>query len=172
MTGFRMELDSPILFLGGRNWGIPHQGNLQKINYQSNTLEMKATVSYIEISDWTGKRFHIAPVLKRVDEKSLEVSFKPGRFIPTVKVTFKVEAMRKDVVCLSYDCSVPVSMIISGAVEHLQNKMPHGIEGKPEEKRVNVYLGRIDKLASALKYVAPTDLTFTDEEVCLSLALL
>ena len=54
---------------------------------------MNATVSYTEISDWTGKRFHITPVLKRVDEKSLEVSFKPGRFIPTVKVTFKVEAM-------------------------------------------------------------------------------
>ena len=133
---------------------------------------MKTTVSYTEISDWTGKRFHIAPVLKRVDEKSLEVSFKPGRFIPTVKVTFKVEAMRKDVVCLSYDCSTAISLLIRGAVEHLQNKMPHGIEVKPEEKRINVYLDRIDKLKSALDYVAPTDLTFTDEEACLSLALL
>ena len=112
---------------------------------------MNATVSYTEISDWTGKRFHITPVLKRVDEKSLEVSFKPGRFIPTVKVTFKVEAM---------------------ALEHLQDKMPHGIEVKPDDKRVNVYLDRIDKLKNALDYVAPTDLTFTDEEVCLSLALL
>lgn len=82
---------------------------------------MNATVSYTEISDWTGKRFHITPVLKRVDEKSLEVSFKPGRFIPTVKVTFKVEAMRKDVVCLSYDCSTAVSLLIRGALEHLDN---------------------------------------------------
>jgi len=133
---------------------------------------MKVTVSYTEISDWTGKRFHIAPVLKRVDEKSLEVSFKPGRFIPTVKVTFKVEAMRKDVVCLSYDCSTAVSLLIRGVVEHLQNKMPHGIEVKPDDKRVNVYLDRIDKLKNALDYVAPTDLTFTDEEVCLSFTLL
>lgn len=50
--------------------------------------------------------------------------------------------------------------------------MPHGIEVKPDDKRVNVYLDRIDKLKNALDYVAPTDLTFTDEEVCLSLALL
>lgn len=167
-----MEWGFPMPFPGGRNRGIPHQGNLQKTNYQSDTLEMKATVSYTEISDWTGKRFHIAPVLKRVDEKSLEVSFKPGRFIPTVKVTFKVEAMRKDIVCLTYDCSVPVSMIISGAVEHLQDKMPHGIEVKPEEKRVNVYLDRIDKLKNALDYVAPTDLSFGKEEVCLIFELL
>ena len=167
-----MEWGFPMPFPGGRNRGIPHQSNLQKTNYQSDTLEMKATVSYTEISDWTGKRFHIAPVLKRVDEKSLEVSFKPGRFIPTVKVTFKVEAMRKDVVCLSYDCCTAISLLIRGAVEHLQNKMPHGIEVKPEEKRVNVYLDRIDKLKSALDYVIPTDLTFTGEEVSLSLALL
>lgn len=167
-----MEWGFPMPFPGGRNRGIPHQGNLQKTNCQSNTLEMNATVSYTEISDWTGKRFHITPVLKRVDEKSLEVSFKPGRFIPTVKVTFKVEAMRKDVVCLSYDCSTAVSLLIRGALEHLQDKMPHGIEVKPDDKRVNVYLDKIDKLKNALDYVAPTDLTFTDEEVCLSLALL
>lgn len=167
-----MERGFPMPFPSRRNRGIPHQGNLQKTNYKSNTLGMKATVSYTEISDWTGKRFHIAPVLKRVDEKSLEVSFKPGRFIPTVKVTFKVEAMRKDVVCLSYDCCTAISLLIRGAVEHLQNKMPHGIEVKPEEKRVNVYLDRIDKLKSALDYVIPTDLTFTGEEVSLSLALL
>lgn len=150
---------------------LPKQ-SAKKTNFKSNTSDMKATISYTEMSGWAGKRFHKAPVLKRVDEKSLEVSFKPGRFIPTVKVTFKIEAMRKDVVCLSYDCSTAVSLLIRGVVEHLQNKMPHGIEVKPDDKRVNVYLDRIDKLKNALDYVAPTDLTFTDEEVCLSFTLL
>ena len=150
---------------------LPKQST-KKTNFKSNTLDMKATISYTEMSAWAGKRFHIAPAFKRMDEKSLEVSFKPGRFIPTVKVTFKVEAMRKDVVCLSYNCSTAVSLLISGAVEHLQSKIPHGIEVKPDDKRVNVYLDRIDKLKNALDYVAPTDLSFGEEEVCLILELL
>lgn len=133
---------------------------------------MRATISYTEISDWAGKRYHIAPAFKRVDDKSLEVSFKPGLFVPTIRVTLKIEAVRKDVVCLSYDCSTAVSLLINGAVEHLQDKIPHGIEVKPDDKRVNIYLDRIDKLKNALDYVAPTDITFSDEEVCLSLALL
>lgn len=133
---------------------------------------MKATISYAEISDWSRKRFHITPVLKRLDEKSIEVSFNPGRFIPTVRIIFKIEAMRKDVVCLSYDCSVPVSLLITGAVGHIASKIPHGIEIKSEEKRINVYLESIDKLKGTLKHVAPTDLSFGEEEICLNLALI
>lgn len=144
----------------------------ENTNRKSNTLKMKTTISYAEMSDWAGKRSHIAPAFKRVDNKSLEVSFKPGLFVPTIRITLKIEAMRKDVVCLSYDCSTAVSLLINGAMEHLQDKIPHGIEVKPDDKRVNVYLDRIDKLKNALDYVAPADLTFSDEEVCPSLALL
>ena len=132
---------------------------------------MKATVSYAEISGWVRKHFHVTPVLKRLDEKSIEVSFNPGRFIPTVRIMFKIEAMRKDVVCLSYDCSAPVSLLITGAVGHIQSKIPNGIEIKSGEKRINVYLEKIDKLKKPLKYVAPTDLSFGEDEISLNIAL-
>ncbi len=133
---------------------------------------MKATVSYSELSEWVGQRFKIAPTFKRVDDKVLEVSYNPGLFVPTVRVTLKIEAMRKDVICLSYDCSMAVSMLIAGTVGHLQDKIPQGVEVKPEDKRINLYLDRIDKLDKALEYVAPTDISFSEEEICLTLSLL
>lgn len=133
---------------------------------------MKTSVSYTEMSNWISKRFRISPAFRRMDEKTLEVSYKPGSFIPTVRMAFKIEAVRKDIICLSYDCSMPVSMLIAGAVGHLQNKIPNGIEIKPEEKRINIYLGKVDKLQKALEHVAPTELSFGEEEACVTLALI
>lgn len=51
-------------------------------------------------------------------------------------------------------------------------KIHNGIEIKSGEKRINVYLENIDKLKKPLKYVAPTDLSFGEEEICLNLALI
>lgn len=133
---------------------------------------MKVLVGYTEISNWVSKRFRIFPAFRRMDEKTLEVSYKPGGFIPAVRMIFKIEAVRKDIICLSYDCSMPVAMLIAGAAGHLQNKIPDGIEIKPEEKRLNVYLEKIDKLQKALEYVALAGLSFGEEEVCVPLALI
>lgn len=133
---------------------------------------MKASASYMEISNWVGKRFRISPAFRRMDENTLEVSYKLGSFIPTVRMAFKIEAVRKDIICLSYDCSMPVSMLIAGAVGHLQNKIPNGLEIKPEEKRINIYLGKIEKLQKALEHAELTGLSFGEEEACVILALI
>lgn len=133
---------------------------------------MKASVSYTEISNWVSKRFRVAPTFRRVDEKTVEVSYKPGSFIPTIRMTFKIEAMRKDVICMSYNCSLPVSLLIAGAAGHLASKIPNGIEVKTDEKRINIYPQRIDKLQKVLEHVAPTDISFSEEEIILTLLLL
>lgn len=54
--------------------------------------------------------------------------------------------MRKDVVCLSYECGTGMAMLIAGAVEHLDNKLPHGIEIKPEDKRINLFPDHVKKI--------------------------
>ena len=61
---------------------------------------MNAVITYKEISDFIEKEFKIRPKFTTVDEKTLEVSYKPGAFMPTISVKFHVEAMRKDIVCL------------------------------------------------------------------------
>ena len=132
---------------------------------------MKVTVSYTETSSWISKRFRFTPTFKRVDDKTLEVSYKPGNFIPAVSLICKIEALRKDIVCLSYECSMPVSLLIAGTVGHLQRRIPDGIEIIPEDKRINVYIERFDKFKKVLEYVTLSDVTFSDNEFILSLSL-
>lgn len=132
---------------------------------------MKVTVSYTETSSWISKRFRFTPTFKRVDDKTLEVSYKPGNFIPAVSLICKIKALRKDIVCLSYECSMPVSLLIAGTVGHLQRRIPDGIEIIPEDKRINVYIERFDKFKKVLEYVTLSDVTFSDNEFILSLSL-
>lgn len=91
---------------------------------------MDITISYNEISCFIGKKFKICPKFTTVDEKTLEVSNKPGMFMPTVSVKFHIDAMRKDIVCMSYDCGKPASLMIAGIVAYLEEKIPSGIEVK------------------------------------------
>lgn len=133
---------------------------------------MQILISYLEISNWIYKHFRIASSFKCMDEKTLEVNCKPGRFIPTVRMAFKVESVQKNVICMSYDCSMPVSLIIVGAVCNLQNRFLNGIEIKPEKKLINVYLERIEKLQKALECVVPTGFSFGEEKACMTFTLL
>ena len=96
---------------------------------------MNIKVHYEEVANYVEKHYMIRPQLKRIDDKTLEVSCQMGLFIPPMVLQIHIEAMRKDVVCLSYECGTGMAMLIAGAVEHLDNKLPHGIEIKPEDKR-------------------------------------
>lgn len=135
-------------------------------------INMKAIVSYTEASSWISKRFRFTPTFKRIDDKTLEISYRPGNFIPAVSLICKIEALRKDIVCLSYECSMPVSLLVAGTVGHLQRRIPDGIEINPENKRVNIYIERFDKSKKVLEHVTLSDVTFSDNEFILSLSLL
>lgn len=122
---------------------------------------MNVKVLFEEITNYVAKHYYIRPQLKYVDDKTLEVSYSPGRFFPSAKVSFHIEAMRKDVVCLSYQCSDAVNMLFSGAVAHIGNKLPKGVEFDTSEKRINIFLERIDELERALKHVQLEDIRFS-----------
>lgn len=100
---------------------------------------MNIKVHYEEVANNVEKHYMIRPQLKRIDDKTLEVSCQLSRFIPPMVLQIHIEAMRKDVVCLSYECGTGMAMLIAGVVEHLDNKQPHGIEIKAEDKRINFF---------------------------------
>lgn len=113
---------------------------------------MKVGLNFEEISGYVKEHYGICPQLKKVDGKTLEVSYAPGRFIPAIKLVAKIEAVRKDVVCMSYDCSKAVGLIVSGLVCHLEGKMPEGIEINTEDKRINLFLERINEIDKVMTY--------------------
>lgn len=61
--------------------------------------------------------------------------------------------MRKDVVCMSYECGAGVAMLIAGAVGHLDNKLPHGIEIKTKDKRINLFPDHVKEVRQIMEYV-------------------
>ena len=70
--------------------------------------------------------------------------------------------MRKDIVCLPYECGMPASLMIAGVVAYLEEKIPSGIEVNTTDKRVNIYPQRFKQLEKALEYVSLSDMIFEE----------
>ena len=132
---------------------------------------MNAVITYKEISDFIEKEYKIRPKFTTVDEKTFEVSYKPGVFMPAIAVKFHIEAMRKDVVCISYDCGIAASLMIAGAVAYLEEKIPSGIEVNTTDKRVNIYPQSVKQLQKALEYVALSNIVFEENSVNVALSM-
>lgn len=132
---------------------------------------MNAVITYKEISDFIEKEFKIRPKFTTVDEKTFEVSYKPGVFMPTISVKFHIEAMRKDIICLSYECGNPASLMIAGVVAYLEEKIPSGVEVNTTSKRVNIYPQRFKQLEKALEYVALSNITFEENSANIALIM-
>ena len=132
---------------------------------------MNAVITYREISDFIEKEFKIRPKFITIDEKTFEVSYKPGVFMPTIVVKFHIEAMRKDIVCMSYDCGTAASLMIAGVVAYLEEKIPSGIEVNTTDKRVNIYPQRFKQVEKALEYVALSSIAFEENSVNVGLSM-
>ena len=132
---------------------------------------MNAVITYREISDFIEKEFKIRPKFITIDEKTFEVSYKPGVFMPAIAVKFHIEAMRKDIVCMSYDCGTAASLMIAGVVAYLEEKIPSGIEVITTDKRVNIYPQRFKQVEKALEYVALSNITFEENSVNVELSM-
>lgn len=132
---------------------------------------MNAEITYKEISDFIEKEFKIRPKFTTVNEKTLDVSYKPGMFMPTISVKFHIKKMCNDIICLSYECGNAASLMIAGVVAYLQEKIPSGIEVNTTDKRVNIYPQRFKQLEKALKYVALSNITFEENSANVALTM-
>ena len=126
---------------------------------------MNITLTYTELADLLAKELNIKPTFQRIDDRTLSVGYTPGLFIPPVTVQLHVDAMRRDIICLSYDCHAAVSLIIKGAVEHMRSKIPQGIEVNTEKKTINIYPLCIKELHKFTDYFTLSRVTFTDNAV-------
>ena len=132
---------------------------------------MNAVITYKEISDFIEKECRIRPTFIFIDEKTLEVSYKPAGFIPSITVKFQIKAMRKDIVCMSYDCGTAASLMIAGVVAYLEEKIPSGIEVNTTDKRINIYPQRFKQVEKVLEYVVLSNIVFEENSVNVGLSI-
>ena len=132
---------------------------------------MNAIITYNEISDFIEKKFKIRPKFTTIDEKTFEMSYKPALFMPAIAIKFHIAAMRKDVVCMTYDCSTAASLMIAGIVAYLEEKIPSGIEVNTTDKRINIYPQGLKQIEKVLEFVALSDIVFENDTINISLSI-
>ena len=115
---------------------------------------MKVSVYYEEVSNYVEKHYLVRPSIKQVDDKTLSIEYTPHKFIPAICVSVRIEALRKDVICMSYECSKAISLLISGAIAHIEENIPKGIEIDTDSKRINVYPENVTELKNVLAYLS------------------
>ena len=144
----------------------------RSINHKiANLNNMNVVITYREILDFLEKEFKIRPDFTTIDEKTFEVSYKPGVFMPAISVQFHIEAMRKDIICMSYECGSAASLMIAGVITYLEEKMPSGISVDTTDKRVNIYLQRFKQIEKAMEYVALSNITFEGNSANVALTM-
>ena len=140
-------------------------------NPQKNSNTMILQFTYKEIASYIEKEFKLRPKFTSSNEKSVTLSYRPAPLMPPIEVKFDIEAMRKDIVCLSYDCNTAASLIITGVVAYLDEKIPSGIEISTGDKRLNIFPYRFKELESVLERVELSNIYFTADSINLELKM-
>ena len=133
---------------------------------------MKVGITFTEISNIIEKKLNAHPTFTKLDDKTLEVSCKPKPYVPTISMKLHIEAVQDDTVSLSYDCNTAVSLMISGAVAYLEEKIPHAIEVNTTEKRVNLHPLQMKELEKVVEYVSVSDIEFDDNYMNITLIMI
>ena len=132
---------------------------------------MNAIITYNEISNLILKKFSARPTLKQVDNKTVEIRYKPAKFIPEIAITVHIASMRSDVICLTYSCHEATALLIGGIVGFVKSNIPDGIEVNTADKRINIYPLQIKKLEKVFEYISLTDISFTDDAAQIAFTL-
>lgn len=126
---------------------------------------MNIIFTYPELNAILAKAIKVKIELSRVDNKTVAISYSPGWMIPQVSINVHIDGIRRDIICLTYDCNAAISLIVMGAVEHLRSKLPRGIEIDTNKKTINIFPQSLDKLASWTKHFTITNIVFNPESV-------
>lgn len=126
---------------------------------------MKISIPYNEISRFIRKRYVIDLQWKRIDTKTLEVSYNPSTLIPSVNIILRVDAVRDDVIHFSYSCNIPIALLIAGAIGHIQDKIPKGIEVDIDKKSILIYPKSLLQTQNFITHVTLTDIICNNENI-------
>lgn len=132
---------------------------------------MYITITYNELSELVYNKFNVRPIFITIDEKTFEVGYKPSVFIPNVCIQFHIEMINKDNVCLSYECSVPTSLMIASIVAYIKETIPSGVEVNTINKYINIYPQRFKQIEKTLEFVTLSNITFVEDKVNVELKM-
>ena len=132
---------------------------------------MYASIQYNEITNFVEKKYKLKIGLKSIDQKELEISYKPAAFLPQISITLHIENISNDCIGLTYKSNSALELIINGIVSFVTENVPTGVEIDTTGKRVKVYPHKFEKLEKALEFVELKDVVFENDEIKAVLSL-
>jgi hypothetical protein len=133
---------------------------------------MNVIITYKEISDFIEQKFKIRPLFSSIDRKTLNVSYKPMAFMPSIDIKFVIDEISDDSVSISYDCGAAAALMIAGVVTYLNENIPNGMDVNTTNRKVKIYPQQIEQVEKALEYVALSDITFDENNINIALLLI
>lgn len=133
---------------------------------------MNVLITYKEISDFIEQKFKIRPLFSSIDRRTLNVSYKPMAFMPSIDIKFVIDEISDDSVSISYDCGAAAALMIAGVVTYLNENIPNGVDVNTTNRKVKIYPQQIEQVEKALEYVALSDITFDENSINIALLLI
>jgi hypothetical protein len=133
---------------------------------------MNVLITYKEISDFIEQKFKIRPLFSSIDRRTLNVSYKPMAFMPSIDIKFVIDEISDDSVSISYDCGAAAALMIAGVVTYLNENIPNGVDVNTTNRKVKIYPQQIEQVEKALEYVALSDITFDENSINIVLLLI
>ena len=133
---------------------------------------MNCVITYKEISDFIEQKFKIRPLFSSIDRKTLNVSYKPMAFMPSIDIKFAIDEISDDSVSITYDCGAAAALMIAGVITYLKENIPNGIDVNTNNRNVKIYPQQIEQVEKALEYVALSDITFDENSINIALLLI
>ena len=133
---------------------------------------MNCVITYKEISDFIEQKFKIRPLFSSIDRRTLNVSYKPMAFMPSIDIKFVIDEISDDSVSISYDCGAAAALMIAGVVTYLNENIPNGVDVNTTDRKVKIYPQQIEQVEKALEYVALSDITFDENSINIALLLI
>ena len=133
---------------------------------------MNVLITYNEISDFIEQKFKIRPLFSSIDRRTLNVSYKPMAFMPSIDIKFVIDEISDDSVSISYDCGAAAALMIAGVVTYLNENIPNGVDVNTTNRKVKIYPQQIEQVEKALEYVALSDITFDENSINIALLLI
>lgn len=133
---------------------------------------MNVLITYKEISDFIEQKFKIRPLFSSIDRRTLNVSYKPMAFMPSIDIKFVIDEISDDSVSISYDCGAAAALMIAGVVTYLNENIPNGMDVNTTNRKVKIYPQQIEQVEKALEYVALSDITFDENNINIALLLI
>lgn len=74
-------------------------------------------------------------------------------------------------ICLSYDCAMALSLVISGAIKFLEKELPKEVLFDTSKKQVTVFLKKFVELQEVLLYLTLSDISFAEDSMAITVSL-